>query len=139
VNRSLDDALRGHRAVFGLLERIVIFARVWTIVEDAAVRRIDCDGGDHPDAARPDATHLDLTARKDVAQQPSRQMRRHMHLLAVRQQKSVGLAVLVDEKLVYNARDFGQMIGIDPMHCKAPCVRLSDNSRQSPRKARAND
>src|SRR5258708_8454323 len=47
-----------------------------SIVEDAAVRRIDCDGGNHPDAARPDATHFDLAARKDIAQQPSRQMRR---------------------------------------------------------------
>src|SRR5438477_12266242 len=53
-------------------------------------------------------------------------MRRHMHLLAVGQQKPVGRAMLIDEKLVYGAGDFGQMVGIDPMHCEAPCVRLSE-------------
>lgn len=37
-------------------------------------------------------------------------------------QKPVGLAVLVNEKLVYGAGEFRQMVGIDPMHSKAPCV-----------------
>ena len=45
-------------------------------------------------------------------------MRRHMYFLAVGQQKPVGLAMLVDEKLVHDAGDFGQVVGVDPMHCK---------------------
>jgi hypothetical protein len=50
-----------------------------------------------------------------------------MHLSSVGQQKAIGFAVLVDEKLVYGAGDFGQMIGIDPVHFKAPCIRLSSS------------
>src|SRR5258705_10052224 len=52
-------------------------------------------------------------------------MRRHVHLASIGQQKAIGFAVLVDEKLVHGPADFGEVIGIDPMHVEAPCVRLS--------------
>src|SRR6267142_3809384 len=52
-------------------------------------------------------------------------MRRHVHLASIGQQKAIGFAVLVDEKLVHGPGDFREVIGIDPMHVKAPCVRLS--------------
>src|SRR5882672_1930889 len=55
-------------------------------------------------------------------------MRRHMDLAAIGQQKAIGLAMLVDQKLVHGAGDFRKIVGIDPMHCKAPCVRRTVGS-----------
>jgi hypothetical protein len=52
-------------------------------------------------------------------------MRRHVHLASIGQQKAIGFAVLVDEKLVHGPANFREVIGIDPMHVEAPCVRLS--------------
>jgi len=58
-------------------------------------------------------------------------MRRHVHLASIAQQKAIGFAVLVDEKLVHGPADSGKVIGIDPMHVEAPCVRLSGSPATS--------
>ena len=121
----------------GPLEGVIILTAIRTLVENPSLRGVDRDGGNHCNTARANPSHADLAARAEIAQHPGGKVRRHVNLAAVGQQKSIGFTMLVDQELVHGAGDFGQVVGVDPMHHKAPGRSTVGQSCQGHRKARA--
>ena len=107
-----------------------------SIVDDApAARSLDRDGGDQITAAWPHAADPDVLTRSDRGLQLARHVRLEMHFRTVDQEHSVGVAVRVEQEAIESPGDFGQVVGIEPMHFAAPLQREDRKARDRPKVA----